>query len=614
MSKHAALLLIAILTASSLAATETATASINPTFTGRITSIDNPPKIKFSIKNDTTLYSDSDQLNIKFTVSQGEGFSNFLCLGGSLTQVSCKASWQNSPVTIFSWSYHNPADLKDDEPNATGSVSYTLNLADAPIGNHQIKLTVKGFAYPTTIGTYWIFTASGSSTLNFTIANPLPVTPTPTFSLESGILWKTDIPWNLTGTPAQDLWDTDIFRKGRSWTEPVIANGVIYAGANSVVTLNRYWLPGLGCIDVYAFDAQTGRQIWHYQTDFGSITNLAVADGRVYFGLEADSMSSLNALNASNGSLLWSTPCKFFYSTPVAENDRIYINSFYSILAFNGADGSSAWNYTTDARITDRAPTIAKGVLYEPSDEGLYALNTENGSKLWSHETNGGFSSATVANDVVYAASGDGNIYAFNAATGDELWRHDTTAPEFIAWVNSTGHTTPVYYEGVLYFTCLSFRHIHITGVNGAQDICQTWTSSSVYALNTASGRKVWNYTDNTGALGSPVTVANGIVYTEVGNRILGFNSQNGSLIWNYTNAQLSPNSKPIIDDDVIYAGFSDGQLYALRAPESPITTLLIDNLGIAIIIAITVVSAIALTALVRIFRRKHQSSLSSPS
>ena len=614
MSKRAALLLIAILTASSLSATEIATASLNPTFTGRITSIDNPPKIKFSIKNDTTLYSDSDHLNIKFTVSQGGGFSNFLCLGGSLTQVSYKASWQKAPVTIYSWSYNNPADLNDDEPNATGSVSYTLNLTDAPLGIHQIKVTVKGFAYPTTIGTYWIFTAGGSSTLNFTIANPPPATPTPTFSLESGILWKTDIPWNLTGTPAQDLWDTDILRKGRSWTEPVKVNGVIYAGANSVVTLNKYWQPKLGWIDVYAFDAQSGRQIWDYQADFGSITNLAVADGRVYFALEADSMSSLNALNASNGSFLWSTPCEIFYSTPVAENNRIYINSFYSILAFNGADGSSAWNYTTDARITDRAPTVAKGVLYEPSDEGLYALNTENGSKLWSHETNGGFSSATVANDVVYAASGDGNIYAFNAATGDELWRHDATAPEFIAWVNSTGHTTPVYYEGVLYFTCLSFRHIHITGVNGAQDICQMWTRSSVYALNSDSGIKVWNYSDDTGAFGSPVVVANGIVYTEVGNRILGFNSQNGSLIWNYTNAQLSPNSKPVIDNDIIYAGFGDGQLYALRAPESPSTTLLTDNLGIAIFIAIPVVSAIALIALIRIFRRKHQSFSSSPS
>jgi len=391
----------------------------------------------------------------------------------------------------------------------------------------------------------------------------------------------------------------------------VIVNGVIYAGANSVVTLNRYGLPGVGWIDVYAFDAQSGRQIWDYQTDHCSITNLAVADGRVYFGLEADSMSSLNALNASTGSLLWSTPCKNSHSTPVAENDKLFINSVYSILAFNGVDGSVAWNYTINAHVADRAPTVAKGVLYELLNGNLYALNMEDGSMLWSHETNGGFSSAPKANNVVYAASGDGNIYAFNAATGDELWRHDTTAPEFSAWVNYTGHTTPVYYEGVLYFTCHSFRHILITG-HGEQDTSQMWIMSSVYALNAASGKKVWNYTDDIGALGSPVAVANGIVYTEVGDRFFGFNSQNGSLIWNYTNAQLHPNSKIVIDNGMIYAGFSDGQLYALRAPESQSTTLLTDNQGIAIFIAITVVSAIALTALILRFRRKHQSSPSS--
>jgi len=145
MSKRVTLLLIVILTASSLTAIETATASLNPTYTG-IKRMNNPPEIKFSIKNDAVLYSDSDHLSIKFTVRQGKEFSNFLCLGGSLTQVSYKASWQNSPVIIYNWSYNNPADLKDDEPNPTGSISYTLNLTGAPLGTHKIQVTAEGFA------------------------------------------------------------------------------------------------------------------------------------------------------------------------------------------------------------------------------------------------------------------------------------------------------------------------------------------------------------------------------------------------------------------------------------------------------------------------------------
>ncbi len=31
---------------------------------------------------------------------------------------------------------------------------------------------------------------------------------------------------------------------------------------------------------------------------------------------------------------------------------------------------------------------------------------------------------ATVANGIVFAASGDGHLYAFNAATGEELWSY----------------------------------------------------------------------------------------------------------------------------------------------------------------------------------------------
>jgi outer membrane protein assembly factor BamB len=51
----------------------------------------------------------------------------------------------------------------------------------------------------------------------------------------------------------------------------------------------------------------------------------------------------------------------------------------------------------------------------------------------------------TVANGVVYVASGDGNLYALNSLTGAELWSY------------ATGAFSPVVANGKLYAACGGF-------------------------------------------------------------------------------------------------------------------------------------------------------------
>jgi outer membrane protein assembly factor BamB len=590
--------------------------TINPKYAGT-KSIDSSLDIKFSKNNNSILYLDSDN-SVNFSVGFGRYTFDYISLGTFIYSVSYKASWQNSPVQVYDWSFNDPANLKDDDPNPKQSSQGTISLKDAPLGKHQITVTTLAGDYVTDFNTYWIYTVNTTSTLNFTIANQPPVTPSPTFSDESGILWRTDIPWNLTGTPAQDRWNSDISDKSRAWTNPVIDEGVMYAGATSTVYLNLYGRPALKWVDIYAFDANNGQQIWDYQTVYSGITNLAVTNGQVYFGAQAGYNTASNqsfsdcvtSLEASKGNLLWQTPCTIFYATPVTENGRVFINSGHSLLAFDGANGKILWNYTT-ADIVVFSPTVANGILYAASyDNTLYALNSLDGSKVWSYKTENGFSSAIVVNGVVYASSGDNNIYALNAVSGAKLWSRDTTPPEF-AWVNYTSHSTPFYYNEAIYFTSSSEQHIHNSEANGPNN-CKMWDKTSVFALDADSGRKLWNYTVNTGELGYPVTVKNGIVYTQYGGSIVGFNAQNGALIWNYTNAGIYPVSQPVVTDGVLYIGFSDGQVYALRTPTVDIqannqsTTFLIENQNTTLLIAIVAVLVSALITLTIVYRNKR--------
>ena len=620
--KSASIWLITLLAVSSVASffSGVTAETINPKYAGT-KSIDSSLEIKFSKNNNSILYLDSDN-SVDFSVGFGRYTFDYMSLGAFIYSVSYKAGWQNSPVQVYNWSFNDPANLKDDDPNPKQSTQDTISLKDAPLGKQQITVTALAASYVTDFTTYWIYTVKTTSTLDFTIANQPPETPSPTFSDESAILWRTDIPWNLTGTPAQDLWDTDIGDLSRSWTNPVLVNEIVYAGATSSAYLNRYGRPSLNWVNMYAFDASNGKELWSYQAPFRSITDLAVSDGKVYFGswggggykdaagnqLPED---SLIALDVSNGKLLWKTSVPIFYSTPVAGNGKVFINSGYSALAFDSTNGNIIWNYTAKDALTS-PPTLVNDILYiRGRDANLYALRAENGEEIWSYRADGGFSSAIVVNGIVFAPCSDRQIYSLNAVSGAKLWSRDTTPPEF-AWVNYTSYSTPFYYDGAIYFTSSSGQHIHNSEVTGP-DNCKMSGKTSVFALDAASGRKLWNYTVNTGVLGYPVTVKNGIVYTQYGGSIVGFSALNGALIWNYTNADLYPISQPIVANGVLYIGFSDGQVYAIRTIsegirfEDPITALMFENQSMTLLIVIVVVLALALTTLVLLCRRRKQ-------
>jgi outer membrane protein assembly factor BamB len=569
------ILLIAIFTLSVIASLSqlALAAEINPTYTETNNNGDQLD-IKFSERNDSIVYI-ANQNYVNFSVGLGRYTFDYMSLGTFIYSISYRASWLSGEVTVYSWSYNDPANLKDDDPDSRTSFQGTISLSNAPIGTHQITVTALAGCYATDFNTYWIYTADTQQTLNLTIVSYQPQTPNPTFASDSGIKWRTNIGWNLVGTPAENVWSSNIQGKYREWTTPVVTNGVLYVGATSSVALNYYGTPRINWINIYAFDAQNGKQIWDHQAIYSSTTELAVADGRVYFGAQTDfyyvegdvkAVESVNALDAATGELLWSTPCAISYSTPVTENGKVFINSGNSMLGLDGDNGRVLWNYTTNGFIVS-APTVGNGVLCVSSyDNAFYALNTFDGSKIWSIKTDNGFSGCKAVGDVVYVASGDGKMNAFTAATGNKLWSQNIAPPEF-AWVNRSTCTTPAYYSGALYFTGWSEQSLEQAHV-GVRGISYRYYKTYLYALNLEDHSRIWNLTFNNFQFNDPVQFSEGMVYTNDYQRILGFNAQNGALIWNYTNSDLWPSSQPTVTDGFIYIGFSDGQIYAISAPE----------------------------------------------
>jgi alcohol dehydrogenase (cytochrome c) len=135
-------------------------------------------------------------------------------------------------------------------------------------------------------------------------------------------------------------------------TSPIIVNGVMYATTSFS--------------HVYAIDAKTGQQIWHFKPKLGAVTTfccgpnnrgVAVYDDKVYV---ATLDSKLYALDAKSGDVVWQVqiadPEKGYSDTmaPTAVDGKILIGTNggeYGIRgfvrAYDAKDGKLIWNFDT---------------------------------------------------------------------------------------------------------------------------------------------------------------------------------------------------------------------------------------------------------------------------
>jgi alcohol dehydrogenase (cytochrome c) len=155
-------------------------------------------------------------------------------------------------------------------------------------------------------------------------------------------------------------------------TAPIVVNGVMYL----TTSYNH----------VYAIDAVTGKQFWHYKHKMGPVTTfccgpnnrgVAISGGKVFMGtLDA----KLVALDAKTGKVLWETqiadPEKGYSETmaPTVIENKVLIGTNggeYGIRgfvkAFNAEDGKELWTFYT---------------IPERGHEGVWAENDATGRNM----------------------------------------------------------------------------------------------------------------------------------------------------------------------------------------------------------------------------------------
>jgi len=155
-------------------------------------------------------------------------------------------------------------------------------------------------------------------------------------------------------------------------TAPIVVNGMMY-----LTTAYNH---------VYAVDAATGKERWHYKHKMGPVTTfccgpnnrgVAISGGRLFMGTLD---SKLVALDAKSGDRLWETqiadPEKGYSETmaPTVVEDKVLIGTNggeYGIRgfvkAFSAADGKLLWTFYT---------------IPEKGHEGVWAVNDATGRNM----------------------------------------------------------------------------------------------------------------------------------------------------------------------------------------------------------------------------------------
>lgn len=162
-----------------------------------------------------------------------------------------------------------------------------------------------------------------------------------------------------------------------TWAAPAVADGTVFA---HTTTSNNDGL-------LYAWDAETGDELWQGRADWVLNDSPVVGDGIVY--VSGHKLGMVHAFDVEDGTKLWDFDM---------ENWKV------------------------------PSPAVADGTVVVAGTGSLWGLDAESGEELWSFQLSlYAESPPTVASDTVYVGAGGGGgskLHAINLASGEELWNY----------------------------------------------------------------------------------------------------------------------------------------------------------------------------------------------
>jgi outer membrane protein assembly factor BamB len=279
------------------------------------------------------------------------------------------------------------------------------------------------------------------------------------------------------------------------------------------------------------------------------LSSPVVHDGVVYFG---SSDGNLYAIDANTGKQKWQLQTGgIIHSSPAFNDNTIYVGSWDTYMyAADVATGAIKWKFKTGSDTAyhllegiQASPLLYDGLLYFGARDGyFYALNAATGALAWKYSANSSWILTTAAakDGVVYTGTSDTYLLlALNAKTGKEVFKIKA---------NGYVYSSPAIAGGTVYFG-------DFTGKLYAVD-CKTGAATGAFFTD---GRKQYAAMVLKDDKIDFLHAADSADLSLYSSTVKGMNNlyKLGPIV-----------SSPCVSDDIIYFGSADGYVYALKLKE----------------------------------------------
>jgi eukaryotic-like serine/threonine-protein kinase len=381
---------------------------------------------------------------------------------------------------------------------------------------------------------------------------------------------------------------------GQVIASPAVTNGMAYIASTDG--------------NLYSVDLETGAQKWKLALGVRATASPAVDHGTVYLGTYS---GRFYGVDAATGTLKWKfltegerrfagkhlhgsepaaetmpDPFDCYLSSPAVWNGTVYFGSGDgNIYALDAATGTLKWKFHT-GDVVHASPAISDGTLFIGSwDSYFYALDAATGKEKWRFKTGedhdiynqvGIQSSAAVMDGVVYFGCRDSNLYALNAGTGQKQWAFNNKG----SWVISS----PAVQAGKVYFATSDSSMFYALDAKSGTPIFSLnfkgWplfsspaiagtmlyigsNQGKLIAIDLASQKSAWTFeTDASRQNGPALTKPDGTPNYEAAFTDNFYDSMVTGVSKMLTAGTVL--SSPVVVNNVIYVGSTDGFLYAL--------------------------------------------------
>jgi outer membrane protein assembly factor BamB len=329
------------------------------------------------------------------------------------------------------------------------------------------------------------------------------------------------------------------FQPSVSIVSVMVGDGEVFASTGS----------GGNKMTVFALRATTGALLWQYLEPTALPGMLGVVNGTLYLdqlaGTLPNSTSTLLALDAGTGRMLWQEPIKesdgAISGAPVETNGLLYLETtFGAVYALQATSGTEMWHVVSGSLVpgvqpiplSPDSPVVAEGVVYAGGPEGITAYRASDGTVIWHYQKSlaGPLQPQLVLVSGVIYVEAFGLVAALDAADGSVVWQHPAEG----------GVPT----SGPLVVT----NGLVISG------------GPAVYALRATDGTQVWQSSISPGgegdiSAGKQMAVAGGVVYLGTDDGVVhAIRATDGSSLWQYAIPELPVPTPPVYSASVTFS------------------------------------------------------------